>query len=374
MPEDQAQTIEFLSRPDSYQTVEPVERHETHAAIVFLAGALAYKLKRAVRYSYLDYSTVARRRAMCEAELAVNRRTARDLYIRVLPIVRDRGRLRFGVPGDAANAADWVVVMRRFAETDLLEQKLRTGEVSTGLFRELAGEIAHFHKSADSNFVFGGSAGIARTIAESTDQMEAFAHRPFDPATVERFASLAANALERVSALLDRRKRNGFVRRCHGDLHLNNVCIPNGRPVLFDAIEFNDDFSNIDVFYDLAFLLMDLDRRHARWAANVVLNRYLEITSDYEGAGPLPLFLACRAAVRAHVAATTAGRVSPEAAGPILKEAVSLLQRAVDYLTVSESPLLIAIGGVQAAANPSLHGILHRTPATPPEPSCCEAT
>ncbi len=342
---DQSEIIEFLSHSDTYGIDTPVLRHETHAAVVFLAGPFAYKLKRAVRYSYLDYSTVTRRREMCEAELAVNRRTAPDLYIRVQPIVRRQGRLAFGSGTHADAAVDWLVVMRRFEESDLLGEKLRASDVSHALLRELAMVIAGFHSSAERVSGFGGAAAIARTIAESKTLIGSFEPGTFAAGTAERFGSLAEQALIRCRDLLERRRDSGFVRHCHGDLHLNNICVLNGHPVLFDAIEFNDDFSNIDVFYDLAFLLMALDRGRSRSAANTVLNRYLELTSDYGGVDALPLFLACRASVRAHVDATAALKLAGNAAEKLRADAAAHAQHAFDYLA-PPPPALIAIGGI----------------------------
>lgn len=355
--DNQSAVIEFLSRPETYGIDSPVLRRETHAAMVFLAGPFAYKLKRAVRYSYLDYSTVSRRRAMCEAELAVNRRTARDLYIRVQPIIRQNGALAFGSRSDAGQAVDWLVVMRRFAETDLLEQKLGAREVSPALLRELAAVIAGFHASAERVADFGGAAAIARTIAESKMLIGSFEPGTFSHGMAERFSSLAEQALAHSRDLLERRRQSGFVRRCHGDLHLNNICILNGHPVLFDAIEFNDDFSNIDVLYDLAFLLMALDLRGARMAANAVLNRYLELTLDYEGVGALPLYLACRASVRAHVDATAALKLAANEGERLRTDAAAQAQRALDYLS-PPSPALIAIGGISGTGKSLLAGNL----------------
>lgn len=342
---DQSEVIEFLSRAENHSTGSPVLRRETHAAIVFLAGPFAYKLKRAVRYPYLDYSTVSRRRAMCEAELAVNRRTAPDLYIRVQPIIRRHGSLAFGSDTDTEHALDWVVVMRRFAESSLLEQMLDAGHVSVDILRELAGAIAMLHASAERVTGFGGAAAIARTIAESKTLITSFEPDTFADGTAERFGSLAEQTLSHTRNLLDSRRESGFVRRCHGDLHLNNICILDERPVLFDAIEFNDDFSNIDVFYDLAFLLMALDHRGCRAAANVVLNRYLELTSDYDGVAALPLFLACRASVRAHVAATAASKLPAQETEKLRADALAHAQQAFDYLSPPH-PSLIAIGGM----------------------------
>jgi aminoglycoside phosphotransferase family enzyme/predicted kinase len=351
--DDQSETIAFLSRSESYGLHEPVLRCETHAAMVFLAGTYAYKLKRAVLYPYLDYSTVERRREMCEAELAVNRRTAPEIYIRVQPILRRDGQMMFGKDNDAAHAVDWVVVMQRFDQSELLEPKLRAGQISNDLLRELAGTIAQFHATAERCPDFGGSAVIGRTISDATQIFRVYENRPFDPARIEEFGRTALVVHSQCAAGLDRRKATGFVRRCHGDMHLNNIFVRNGHPVLFDAIEFNDEFSNIDTFYDLAFLLMDFDRMGARSAANAVFNRYLELTGDYDGVSALPLFLSCRAAVRAHVAATAAERLPSDNVDRLRHDAVSLLSRAIRYLSPVR-PVLLAVGGFSGTGKSQL--------------------
>jgi hypothetical protein len=154
----------------------------------------------------------------------------------------------------------------------------------------------------------------------------------FDGAKADALARLSAAALDRVAPLLDRRRAAGRVRRCHGDLHLNNICLWQGRPVLFDALEFDESFASIDVLYDLAFLLMDLDRHGLRGFANLVLNRYLELSGDYGGVAALPLFLSCRAAIRAHVAVTRAeamrDAVDIEASRQLLDQAIRYLEAA----------------------------------------------
>lgn len=353
---DQAEVIAFLSSPTSYGLTEPVLRHQTHGAIVFLAGDRAYKLKRAVRFPYMDYSTADRRRAMCERELAVNRRTAPELYLEVRAVVRTPdGTLRFG-RGNTTEAIDWLVVMKRFDQSALLEQLRRRGELDLPTVVALAETVASFHKLAEIDPRHGGARGIAEVIGEDALLFRTAAGASFDPRKLDRLARLAWRALDEQGALLDRRRQVGFVRRCHGDLHLNNICLIHGQPVLFDAIEFSDDFSSIDTLYDLAFLLMDLDRHALRRHANAVLNRYLEMTADYGGLAALPLFLSCRAAVRSHV--TVAGaQARGEAGGASVDEAEQLLDHAIGYLEVS-SPRLIAIGGLSGTGKSTLARLL----------------
>jgi aminoglycoside phosphotransferase family enzyme len=162
---DQDDVIAFLSEPKSYGPyVDAVERHETHGAIVFLAGERAYKLKRAVRFPYMDYSTAERRREMCERELDVNRRTAPELYLEVRPIVRDRGVLRLGTQTESAKPLDWVVVMQRFPQAALLKNLCRSGRLTAPLMRRVAEAVARFHASAEVTGEFGGEGGIRMVI------------------------------------------------------------------------------------------------------------------------------------------------------------------------------------------------------------------
>lgn len=341
----QQQVIEALSKPAFYglPDSEKVDRSETHGAVVFLAGDCAYKLKRAVKYPYLDYSTPELRRKACLAELEVNRRAAPQLYLAVKAVARDGDALRLA-DGEPPEAVDWVLVMRRFAESQLLEQQRIAGRLTPGLMRALAETIAGFHATAEPRPDFGGAAGMTGIVDENMTVLEGMAGRVFDRAKVDALARLSWAELERLTPLLDRRRDAGLVRRCHGDLHLNNICLIEGRPTLFDAIEFSEEFASIDVFYDLAFLLMDLDRHGLRGLANTLLNRYLEISLDYDGLAALPLFLSCRAAIRAHVIVTRAEAMHSSAQKP-LDEARTLLDRAIAYLEPPPARAL-AIGGV----------------------------
>jgi len=367
MRDSQREVIEFLADPSSYAPKpDLVEYRETHGAIVFLAGDRAYKLKRAVRYPYMDYSTPELRRVMCERELAVNRRTAPDLYLEVCPIVRDSGHLRFGRDNEEQAAIDWIVVMRRFAESDLLAQMLRRGELTLALMRRLAEEIAEFHDKAEIVRARGGASGIAAVINENAALLRKLGGNMADRGKIERLNALSGNAFARVSGLLDRRQDEGRVRRCHGDLHLNNICMIGAQPVLFDAIEFNDDFACIDVLYDLAFPLMDLMHHRLDGCANALLNRYLEKTGDYEGLTALPLFLSCRAAIRAHVAVSRAREMGEHGDTKTAEYQFSALLNLGIACLERHTPRLVAIGGVSGTGKSTLGYTL--APAIAPAP------
>jgi uncharacterized protein len=350
---DQSEAVALLQDPATHGG-QPVDRFDTHGAMVFLAGPLAYKIKRAVRFPYMDFSTLEKRQWACEREIAFNRRTAPGLYLRTAAITRTQGGgLVLG--GDGA-VVEWAVVMRRFDQADLFDRMAQEGKLTGALMTELAHAVARFHATAErigAGSDCGGGAGLAWAIEETLDE---FAERPdlFPPGEIEDLRGRAGARLSRTAALLDRRLGEGFVRRCHGDLHLRNICLLDGAPTLFDCIEFNDRLACIDVFYDLAFLLMDLEHRGLRPLANLVFNRYLQQTGDLSGPGALALFLAARALVRAKV--TASAEATQEEAGrrdALRAEASSYLKEGAGYLAPAP-PRLIAVGGLSGTGKTTL--------------------
>ena len=325
--EDQSATIAFLADPASHGGVA-VERIDTHGATVFLAGTRAYKVKRAVRYPYMDFSTLELRRVNCEREVALNRRTAPDLYLGVEAVVRAAdGRLSLGGPGEAI---EWTVVMKRFDQDGLCDRLARAGRLTPELMGALAEAIAAFHGAAErlagaaehlvgaggGGAAGGGAAGLGAVIAENLAELS---QRPelFPAAEVAAFERASGAALGRLAPLLDQRLEAGFVRRCHGDLHLRNIVLYQGKPVPVDALEFDENLATIDTLYDLAFLIMDLTLRGLRGEANLLLNRYIyeyNSAQNIYGLIAMPLFLACRAGIRAMVHAQRAAQLDGEAA------------------------------------------------------------
>jgi predicted kinase len=244
--------------------------------------------------------------------------------------------------------------MRRFRQEDLFNRLAEAGRLTVAQMDELGEEIRAFHDEAER--VEGGGGGAARMQAVIEENAEEFAERPdlFDPAEETAYDRQVRAALKDVAALLDRRREAGFVRRCHGDLHLRNICLIAGRPTLFDAIEFNDAIACVDVLYDLAFLLMDLDRRGLAAEANLVLGRYLRDEADYEGLAALPLFLSCRAAIRAKVAASAeASQTSAEARARKRADARDYFRAAAAYLETAPA-VLVAVGGLSGSGKSRL--------------------
>ena len=349
--QDQTEIVEFLASPRAHDGAA-VERIETHASIVFLAGTNAWKLKRAVRYDYLDFSTADRRRAMCEAELRINRRTAPDLYRRVVAVTREPdGSLALGGQGVAV---DWVLEMARFDQDGLFDRLAAKGTLDLGLMRPLSSAIARFHQAAETRRDHGGKSGMAWVIDGNAAGFNEQGAGVLDGALCATVTSESRRALERVGALLDARQRDGRVRQCHGDLHLRNIVLIDGHPTLFDAIEFNDEIACIDVLYDLAFLLMDLWRRRLPRHANAVWNGYLGETLDLEGLPLLPLFLSCRAAVRAKTSATAAALQDDVTRRDELRDLARAYLDMAGQLLHPPRPALVAVGGLSGSGKSAL--------------------
>jgi uncharacterized protein len=349
--EDQTAVIEFLAASSTHGGAT-VDRIDTHASIVFLAGERAYKLKRAVLFDYLDFSTSERRHSLCEAEVRLNRRTAPMLYRGVVAVTRQaNGSYALGGNG---RPVDWVVEMNRFRQEALFDRLVSTGALGIELMSPLAAAIAAFHRSAEHRPDHGGKAGMSWVIDGNAAGFAEFGQSCLDPSAVSRLTGDTGRELERCANMLERRRQSGFVRHCHGDLHLRNIVLLEGRPTLFDGVEFNDEIACTDVMYDLAFLLMDLWKRRLPRHANIVWNRYLLETADFDGVSLISLFLSCRAAVRAKTSATAAQ----------LQEDVQrrgeLEGTAREYLATAEkllhppNPCLLAVGGFSGSGKSTL--------------------
>jgi aminoglycoside phosphotransferase family enzyme/predicted kinase len=326
--EDQSRVIAELER-----RLAPDRRIDTHGAVVFLSGDRAYKLKRAVKFPYMDFSTAERRHAMCEAEVAINRRLAPEIYLGV----------------ERAGTSDWLVVMRRFDEDGLLDRMAERGALTPALMAALGSRIARYHDElAPIRDGFGRPDDYRHSVAADIRQMREQGER-LDPAVSEALAEALPRALEPYIDLVARRVAVGAIRRCHGDLHLRNIVVIDGKPVPFDAIEFSERIANIDMLYDLSFALMDLCERRLRPLANRLLNEWIWRIAElpdaphYEALALLPMFLSRRAAIRAFVdaqgAAVSGGDTSR--ARDYQRVALGFLQPA--------PPRLVAIGGLSGS-------------------------
>ena len=355
MSEDdtQAEVLRFLEGGGLGETVE---RIDTHGAFVLLGRAVAWKMKRAVRFSFMDFSNLAKREAAVRAELALNRRTAPALYRAVLPVTREAdGHL---VLGGAGRPVEWLLEMRRFPGEAQLDRVAARGGLTDGIAQRLADVVARFHDRAEPRPQAGGAAAMREVADGNAADLASLAPGVLPPDAVADLARGTAAELARRSGLLDRRRAEGKVRRCHGDLHLANIVLLDGEPVLFDCLEFSEGLASIDVLYDLAFLVMDLAERGLRDRAWRVLQTYGERRVEDEGLVLLPLFLSIRAAVRAKVAGFTArGTGDSGVREERRREATAYLDFARVRLE-PVPPVLVAIGGRSGTGKSTLAAAL----------------
>ncbi|WP_027255924.1 AAA family ATPase [Leisingera aquimarina] len=334
----QVEVVAFLSDPSAYGIDAPVEVITTHSAHVFLADGLAFKIKRAVRYSYLDFSSLQARKDVLKRELALNASAAPEIYDRVVAVTREAaGGLALEGTGPAV---EYALRMHRFAREAELCAIADAGGLTVDLAGQLGSAVAAYHRDAEER-----SADGAALIGEINEELQEALGGMGDVLNCGRVASFlvaAAQAFAKTAPLLSKRTAAGRVRRCHGDLHLRNLVLIDGRVVPFDALEFDEQLGTCDVFYDFGFLLMDLLHREAQAQANAALNSYLQATRDIGGLAALPLFMALRAAIRAMVA------VQGMAGGTLAEPA----QEARDYLELAAAclapvpPRLVAVGGL----------------------------
>jgi aminoglycoside phosphotransferase family enzyme/predicted kinase len=335
----QERVFAFLTDPDKHPSVH---RIDTHAASVFLEGNRALKIKRAVRFLFLDYSTLQKRKAACDHEIRINRPFAPQIYHRVVPITQDDdGTLHIDGPG---TPIEYAIEMTRFDERLTLDHLAEAAPLQPALVEATADAIAASHVAAPRKPAQAWIDGIPALIEGNGSALRdagCFASDEIDDLTRSSLASFAG-----IRDLLDQRGAKGFVRRCHGDLHLANIVLIAQKPVLFDAIEFSERIATIDVLYDLAFPLMDLLRFDQTAAANALLNRYLAITpgDNLAALASLPLFQSARAAVRSHVLRARLERARSGKAA--VASAASRYFELARSLIHPQKPMLVAVGGL----------------------------
>ena len=366
MPQLQDDVWKLLADPAAYDgdAASKVQRIDTHAAAVFLAGKHAYKVKRAVKFPFLDFSTLDKRRAALEAEIEANQPFAPELYLGLVPITREGSRLALGGGGDAV---EWALKMRRFDETQTLDRLADSGAIDIALLDRFARNIAAAHTRAPIVEAAPWIAALGDYIAQNDDDFRKYA-RLFDAAQARELTRASRAALERVRPLLEDRGRQGLIRRGHGDLHLGNIARIDGEYVAFDALEFDPLVASGDVLYDLAFLLMDLSERRLDAAANTVLNAYFAAArrdSDIEALTMLPLFLSVRAAIRAKVTAAKLANTGTDKRGEIERSARTYFALAC-RLIAPPAPRLVATGGLSGTGKSVLARDL--APHIPPLP------
>jgi hypothetical protein len=319
----------LLTQAECYDhPVGEVRLIETHISWVLLAGDYAYKIKKPVDLGFLDFSTLALRFHACDEEVRLNRRLAPDYYLGVVPIT---GSLDAPHLGGAGEPFEYAVQMRRFSPEDTLDHLAQRGELDAAKIDRLAARVARFHQNecaiASADTLWGEPETIARPVAEN---FQLLTERLPDSARLKQLQDWSEAEHRRLAPLMSERKRAGFVRECHGDLHLGNLAWVDGELVIFDCIEFSPALRWIDEISEVAFCYMDLLHRGQDELAMCFLNAWLEATGDYEGIALLRYYAVYRAMVRAKVAALRAGQAGGEAecaeVGACLRLAERLMQ------------------------------------------------
>lgn len=336
----QTEVIDFLRTHDAFAASDPVKHIETHGSHVFLCGDVALKIKRDVRYAYMDLSNADLRHQLLKKELLINQKNAPMIYRDVVPITRGAdGKLHLDGIGPAV---EWALRMHRFSEQCEMTAMADSGQLSDRIAESLGQTIATFHQDCTVGQAPGDQLmhDILDELAKEFAPFRATLHADL----VDGFLKAARQSVLLNTTVLRDRSEKGHVRRVHGDLHLRNLLFIDGKPVLFDALEFDERLATCDVLYDLAFLLMDLCHRGLSRQANIVMNAYLFCARGAADPGlmVLPLFLAVRAAIRAMVAMQTDQTSGHSAA--LVSEAQRYLSQAIASLQPAQ-PVLIAIGG-----------------------------
>ncbi|WP_227715008.1 MULTISPECIES: AAA family ATPase [unclassified Marinobacter] len=319
---------------------------ETHISQVILTGQYAYKIKKPVDFGFLDFSTLELRKHYCEEELRLNRRLAEPLYLEVLPIT---GSPEQPVIGGDGEPFEYMLKMRQFRQNQLLDQQQEAGELKPELLSSLAKQVANFHNSLEpiaDDKPLGTPEAVYAAMQENFDQIRPLISDTSLLSQLDNLEAWTQTTFERHRDLIAQRRTDGYVRECHGDLHLANITVYEGRVTVFDCIEFNEPFRWIDVINDLAFLLMDLESRREPALANLVLNTYLEYRGDFEALPLLPLYKAYRALVRAKIALFTMGNPSlaeQEKEG-LMQHYRDYAQLAEDYSNIPNRYLLATVG------------------------------
>ncbi|ANY90033.1 MULTISPECIES: AAA family ATPase [Pseudomonas] len=295
--------ISALQNPALYaHPVDGFQLIETHISWVLLTGEYAYKIKKPMNFGFLDFTELDQRRHFCNEELRLNQRLTEGLYLEVLPITGTADAPQVGGDGEPI---EYALKMRQFPQGQMLATLQANGELNASHIDQMARQIAEFHLRTPKvpvDHPLGTPESAMAPVEQNFEQIRPFLTEKADLQQLDNLQAWARSSFERLYGLLETRKANGFIRECHGDIHLGNATLIDGKVVIFDCIEFNEPFRLTDVYADTAFLAMDLEDRGLKCLARRFISQYLELTGDYEGLELLNFYKAYRALVRAKVA------------------------------------------------------------------------
>lgn len=340
--------IQQMLQPGFYphEVTEPIQLIQTHISYVILTGDYAYKLKKAVNFGFLDFSTLEKRKHFCYEELRLNQRGAAELYLEVLPVtmVDDQHYL-----GGTGKPVEYALKMRQFPQDWLFSTLFDQGKLTEAHLEDLGRVVAEYHaKSPTNDYIrsFGEVPQVRAAIDENYQQTNKYIGGPQTQPQFEATKKYTDNFFVELPQVFASRIENNFIRECHGDLHLRNMALWHDKIVLFDCIEFNEPFRFVDVMHDVAFTMMDLEARHRRDLANAFLNTYMEQTGDWEGLQVLPLYLSRQAYVRAKVTSFLLDdpNIPETAKEEAAKTAAAYYKQAYDYTQPQQGKLILMSG------------------------------
>ena len=340
--------------PDVYDhPVRKIELIETHISWVVLTGDFVYKIKKPVDFGFLDFSTLEKRKEFCEKELQLNRRLAPDIYLDVVSIIGSIGKPLVSATSNDHKAFEYAVKMKQFPQSLQLDNKLAAGDLGVEHIDALARMVADFHQSAsisNDSMSYGNKYKVFNPIKENFELISQSLKTTAYDDRLDSIQKWSHSEFAKLETVFEQRKNDGFVRECHGDMHLRNLVWFNEKPVAFDCIEFNPDLRWIDVISEVAFLIMDLQDRKQQHLANRFLNSYLEITGDYAGLKVMPFYLCYRAMVRAKVDALRIGQLDKniETRQDEFEQFESYIDLAISY-TKAPKPELMIMRGLSAS-------------------------
>ena len=329
---------------------------ETHISWVLLTGEYAYKIKKPVNLGFLDFSTLAKRQHFCQEEMRLNGRLAPELYLQVVRITGSEKAPEINGDGPVI---EYAVKMRQFPQQQLLINQLRSGKNMQQIIDQTAAVVAGFHQripAAATESVFGSAEAVLRPVLENFRQIRQLTGNAFEQ-QLEQLESWSLEEHQRRKKIFAQRKHEGFIRECHGDLHLGNIALFQDQVVPFDGIEFNENLYWIDVISELAFLVMDLQDHQRSDLAFRILNAYLQQTGDYPGLRVLRYYLVYRAMVRAKVNSIHISQHADEKPAAEADEMLNYLQLATSY-TQAPAPRLIICHGLSASGKSTVSQLL----------------
>ncbi len=354
-----ASLISSLMQPNMYDPpVEECTLIETHISWVILAGAYAYKIKKSLNLGFLDFSTLEKRLFYCREELRLNKRLAPAIYLSVVPIIGSLAHPRWAVAGEESAAIDYAIKMVAFPQQAQLDRLLNNGALQPCHIDILAGYIAAFHQHTDiagADSIYGNPEIIYQPIDENFKQIREHVKNGRALRSLAELESWGMAAFSALHAIMKQRKSAGFVRECHGDMHLRNIAWVDDAPLVFDCIEFSPSLRWIDVMSDIAFLVMDLQDRKQPALAQRFLNMYLQHTGDYAGVRVLRFYQVYRALVRAKIDAIRAHQagIDKEEQAEAENDFFTYLDLALSYVRAA-GPVLIITRGVSASGKSTL--------------------